>query len=52
MVYDYPAHAKSFYMRLNDDKKTCAAFDMLCPDVKFLIFFDFFQKVGELIGGS
>ena len=39
-VTDYPAEIKAFYMRLNDDKKTVAAMDMLVPGV------------GELIGGS
>lgn len=39
-VTDYPADIKSFYMRLNDDKKTVAACDLLVPGV------------GELIGGS
>lgn len=39
-VTDYPAEIKSFYMRLNDDKKTVAACDLLVPGV------------GELIGGS
>lgn len=39
-VTDYPADIKSFYMRLNDDKKTVAACDLLVPGI------------GELIGGS
>lgn len=39
-VTDYPKDIKSFYMRLNDDKKTVAACDLLVPGV------------GELIGGS
>lgn len=39
-VTDYPVDIKSFYMRLNDDKKTVAACDLLVPGV------------GELIGGS
>lgn len=39
-VTDYPKDIKSFYMKLNDDKKTVAAMDMLVPGV------------GELIGGS
>lgn len=39
-VTDYPKEIKSFYMRLNDDKKTVAAMDMLVPGV------------GEIIGGS
>ncbi len=37
---DYPKEIKAFYMRLNDDKKTVAAMDMLVPGI------------GELIGGS
>ncbi|WP_297376207.1 asparagine--tRNA ligase [uncultured Helcococcus sp.] len=39
-VTDYPKDIKSFYMKLNDDKKTVAAMDLLVPGV------------GELIGGS
>lgn len=39
-VYNYPKEIKAFYMRLNDDKKTVAAVDLLVPGV------------GELIGGS
>ncbi len=39
-VTDYPKDIKSFYMRVNDDKKTVAAMDLLAPGV------------GELIGGS
>ena len=39
-VTDYPAEIKAFYMRLNDDKKTVAAMDLLVPGV------------GEIIGGS
>ncbi len=39
-VTDYPREIKAFYMRLNDDRKTVAAMDMLVPGV------------GELIGGS
>lgn len=39
-VTDYPKEIKSFYMKLNDDKKTVAAMDLLVPGV------------GELIGGS
>ncbi|MEQ9094700.1 MAG: asparagine--tRNA ligase [Phycisphaerales bacterium] len=40
VVVDYPKDIKAFYMRLNDDKKTVAAMDVLVPGV------------GELIGGS
>lgn len=39
-ITDYPKDIKAFYMRLNDDKKTVAAVDLLVPGV------------GELIGGS
>lgn len=37
---DYPKDIKAFYMRVNDDKKTVAACDLLVP------------YVGELVGGS
>jgi asparaginyl-tRNA synthetase len=37
---DYPKEIKVFYMRLNDDKKTVAASDLLVPGI------------GELVGGS
>lgn len=40
IVSDYPAAIKAFYMRMNDDRKTVAAMDVLAP------------KVGEIIGGS
>jgi asparaginyl-tRNA synthetase len=40
-VKNWPISIKSFYMKLNDDKITCANFDLLMP-----------YKVGELIGGS
>ncbi len=39
-IFDYPKEIKSFYMKLNDDGKTVAAFDLLIPGI------------GELIGGS
>jgi len=39
-VTDYPVSLKPFYMRLNDDGKTVACFDLLVP------------LVGELVGGS
>jgi len=40
IVYNYPKDCKAFYMRMNDDDKTVAAMDILCPGI------------GELIGGS
>eukprot|EP00656_Telonema_subtile_P005266 TRINITY_DN12395_c0_g1_i4.p1 TRINITY_DN12395_c0_g1~~TRINITY_DN12395_c0_g1_i4.p1 ORF type:complete len:560 (+),score=174.83 TRINITY_DN12395_c0_g1_i4:139-1818(+) len=40
IVYNYPKEIKAFYMKLNEDKKTVAAMDILVP------------RVGELIGGS
>lgn len=39
-VINYPKDFKAFYMYLNDDNKTVAAFDLLVPGI------------GELIGGS
>jgi aspartyl/asparaginyl-tRNA synthetase len=33
IVYNYPKDIKAFYMRLNDDGKTCAAMDVLVPRV-------------------
>jgi asparaginyl-tRNA synthetase len=39
-VFDYPREIKPFYMRVNDDKKTVAAMDVLVPGI------------GEVIGGS
>ena len=39
-VKDWPEEIKAFYMRLNDDKKTVAAVDLLVPGS------------GELCGGS
>ena len=39
-LIDYPSEIKAFYMKLNDDKKTVAACDLLVPGV------------GELVGGS
>ncbi|MBY0232402.1 MAG: asparagine--tRNA ligase [Gemmataceae bacterium] len=40
ILHDYPRGIKAFYMRLNDDKKTVRAMDVLVP------------RVGEIIGGS
>jgi asparaginyl-tRNA synthetase len=39
-VMNYPKQIKAFYMRQNDDGRTVAAMDLLCPGI------------GELIGGS
>ena len=39
-VIDYPREIKAFYMRLNKDKKTVAAMDLLAPGI------------GEIVGGS
>lgn len=40
ILYDYPRAIKPFYMRVNDDKETVRAMDVLVP------------RVGEIIGGS
>lgn len=40
VLYDYPAKIKAFYMRLNEDKKTVRAMDVLFPGI------------GEIAGGS
>ncbi len=40
IVMNYPESIKAFYMRRNDDGKTCAAMDILVPGI------------GEIIGGS
>ncbi|MGL4343207.1 MAG: asparagine--tRNA ligase [Metamycoplasmataceae bacterium] len=39
-IINYPKEIKAFYMHLNEDNKTVAAFDLLVPGI------------GELIGGS
>lgn len=39
-VTDYPKEIKAFYMKMNDDKKTVRAMDLLAPGI------------GEIIGGS
>ncbi|MEG1608587.1 MAG: amino acid--tRNA ligase-related protein, partial [Clostridia bacterium] len=39
-VTNYPKEIKAFYMRINEDKKTVAAVDLLVPGI------------GEIIGGS
>ena len=40
ILMNYPRAIKAFYMRENDDGKTCAAMDVLAPGI------------GEIIGGS
>ena len=40
ILMNYPQQIKAFYMRANDDGKTCAAMDVLAPGI------------GEIIGGS
>lgn len=40
ILFDYPANIKAFYMRLNEDKKTVRAMDILFPGI------------GEIVGGS
>ncbi|WII23522.1 asparagine--tRNA ligase [Buchnera aphidicola] len=40
IIKNYPKEIKPFYMRINDDKKTVSAIDILFPDI------------GEIIGGS
>ena len=40
ILFDYPAEIKAFYMRINEDKKTVSAMDILFPDI------------GEIVGGS
>jgi asparaginyl-tRNA synthetase len=40
ILFDQPAQAKPFYMRVNDDGKTVAAMDVLVPGI------------GEIVGGS
>ena len=33
IIYNYPKELKPFYVRLNDDGKTAAAFDLVVPKV-------------------
>ena len=40
IVTDYPKEIKAFYMKLNEDRKTVRAMDVLVP------------RLGEIIGGS
>lgn len=40
IVMNYPEAIKAFYMRRNDDGRTCAAMDILAPGI------------GEIVGGS
>lgn len=34
IIHSYPKEVKPFYVRLNDDKKTVAAFDLVVPKVR------------------
>ncbi|KAK9048498.1 hypothetical protein SSX86_032537 [Deinandra increscens subsp. villosa] len=57
IVYNYPKGIKAFYMKVNPDKKTVAAMDVLVPKVgvlldAFLVLHFTEMYVGELIGGS
>ena len=38
IVYNYPKETKPFNVRLNDDGKTVAAFDVVLPKVSALLF--------------
>ncbi|XP_028777332.1 asparagine--tRNA ligase, cytoplasmic 2-like [Neltuma alba] len=40
MIYNYPKEAKPFFLRVNDDMRTVAAFDLVVP------------KVGVIVSGS
>lgn len=40
ILTDYPKEIKAFYMRMNEDRKTVRAMDVLAP------------RIGEIIGGS
>jgi asparaginyl-tRNA synthetase len=40
IVFDFPQTIKPFYMRLNEDRETVAAMDVLVPGI------------GEIVGGS
>ncbi|MBL6644154.1 MAG: asparagine--tRNA ligase [Flavobacteriaceae bacterium] len=40
ILFDYPAKIKAFYMRMNENKKTVRAMDILFPGI------------GEIVGGS
>ena len=40
IIYNYPEEIKPFYMKLNEDRETVRAMDVLLP------------KLGEIIGGS
>lgn len=39
IIYNYPKEAKPFYVRLNDDGKTVAAFDIVVPKVSSYLLF-------------
>lgn len=34
IIYNYPKKIKPFYVRVNDDGKTVAAFDVVVPKVR------------------
>lgn len=34
MIYNYPKDSKPFFTRMNDDKETVAAFDLVVPKVR------------------
>lgn len=40
ILYNYPKDIKAFYMRLNEDEKTVASFDVLAPEVTLLAYSD------------
>lgn len=46
IIYDYPKAVKPFYVRLNDDGKTVAAFDMVVPKVKPKTWNKYIETVG------
>ena len=46
IIHSYPKELKPFHVRLNDDGKTVAAFDIIVPNVS-RNFLNFLQKVKE-----
>ena len=59
IIFDYPKAIKAFYMRGNDDGKTVAAMDVVCPQVDCVVGCSCSppnltcgKQIGELIGGS